>query len=682
MQTRARVTSRSRFIAKRRSSGAALDIATSCPTFTSNTNASGSLNFTGHTINTDTFSMNMFGGTIVSVNGSPVNSTTYNGTITNLNTTFVLNVPLNGNYVLDITSSRTISVTCAGDGPRSAANITFACPASNTFDGFNISTGNFTFTSHTNTDTFNLTMTGGTFSTVNGITVNSATYTGPVVGNVIPFSISVPLDTNYTLALTTSRGATFNCSGTGGVSNPPNLVLSGGNISGNNLSFPDTVINTTSAALTFNITGTFVNFPVTIVSNSPRFTVNTASIPTPNGGNLSATPISVTFNPTAVQAYNSTITITCGPTVVTVNLNGNGIGICALSNFVGGTSPHSVAFAFGTPPGFTAGTIGVKRTNQVNYFNETITNSSSPHQFSGILSNTAYDWKTSINCGGSPVEILSDPIITTEIQPCDYGLSGHIEAFFENSALIYFQYPLNSTVVEGRWFEEGTTNYNTFSINSPITEYLLDYSSGNFPNFTKIIVELYAPCNSGGTKKVILDFYTGYKTEIRFNTYTLRSEGGYFNPIFISGFNYTDPPFNPIYILANNLDVIDSSNSNVLLTYSSIPAGNLDTLTFGHIFENTFSSITGFPQSGYGLFKPNITYRLPLSISQYAQIRTLNLIIRIRADISNFSNLPVGIPLNAVLGQSSVFKVDPTFGCSPAISFTYSYPLRLDVSLT
>jgi len=229
MQTRARVTSRSRFVAKRRS-GNALDIVTNCPVFTSNTTASGSLNFAGHTVNVDTFTMNVFGGTIVSVNGNPVNSATYNGTITNLNTTFVLNVAMNGNYVLDISSSRSVNVTCAGDGPRPGANIAFSCPSSGSFDGFDIAEGTFTFTSHVNTDTFTLNMTGGTISTINGIPVNNTSYTGNVVGNVIPFTILVPIDTNYTLNLTTSKGAAFNCAGTGGVSTPPNLVLSGGYI--------------------------------------------------------------------------------------------------------------------------------------------------------------------------------------------------------------------------------------------------------------------------------------------------------------------------------------------------------------------------------------------------------------------------------------------------------------------
>jgi hypothetical protein len=312
MQTRARVTSRSRFIAKRRT-GSAIDIVTTCPVFTSNTTANGSLAFSGHTANVDTFNMTLFGGTIVSVNGNSVNNTTYNGTITNLlNTTFVLNVPLNGNYVLEISSSRSINVTCAGDGPRPAANIAFSCPSSGNFDGFDIAEGTFTFTSHTNTDTFTLNMTGGIISTINGIPVNSNTYTGNVVGNIIPFTIEVPIDTNYTLDLTTSKGANFNCAGTGGISTPPQLVLSGGDLSGNNLSFPDTVINTTSSPLTFNVSGTFVNFPITIVSNSPRFIVDTPSIPAPIGGNLSATLIGVTFNPTAIQVYNSTITITGG----------------------------------------------------------------------------------------------------------------------------------------------------------------------------------------------------------------------------------------------------------------------------------------------------------------------------------------------------------------------------------
>lgn len=660
MQTRARVTSRSRFVAKRRS-GNAIDILTSCPVFTSNTTANGSLTFSGHTVNSDTFTMTMVGdGTIVSVNGNPVNNTTYNGIIPNTNTNFVINVPLNSNYVLDISSSRSINVTCAGDGPRPAANIAFSCPSSGTFDGFDISEGTFTFTSHTNTDTFTLNMTGGTISTINGIPVNSNTYAGNVIGSVIPFTIEVPIDTNYTLDLTTSKGANFNCAGTGGVSTPPNIITSGGDLSGNNLSFPDTVINTTSSPLTFNLSGTFVNFTTTIVSNSSRFIVDTPSIPVPPGGNLNSTPISVTFNPTAVQAYNSTITITCGPTVVTVNLDGNGIGVCALSNLVGGTSPHSIAFAFNTPPAFNTGTIGIKRTSQINFANQTITNLSSPHQFSGILSNQAYDWKTTIDCGGSPVIIQSDPIITTEVVPCEYGLSGNIEAVFSTSALFNVQYPINSTSIQGRWYVDGTVNFNNFTLNSPTTQYTVNFGN-SLPSGTKIKIEFWDACNASVDKNTVY-FYTGQQDYFLFGILAAYS-------VMVQG----TPAFGSSGWYPTIINLIDNDTNTILETF------NMDDLF-----------VLSSPPSHFTLYKSNIaslvkdtsyeafglnnydnyygTFKYKLTTVRYNALKNKNLKI-IYKGWKNGNSLDTSF----TLANSNIFSIDMNspFCVSTPIKFVY-----------
>jgi hypothetical protein len=659
MQTRARVTSRSRFVAKRRS-GNAIDILTSCPVFTSNTTANGSLTFSGHTVNSDTFTMTMVGdGTIVSVNGNPVNNTTYNGIIPNTNTNFVINVPLNSNYVLDISSSRSINVTCAGDGPRPAANIAFSCPSSGTFDGFDISEGTFTFTSHTNTDTFTLNMTGGTISTINGIPVNSNTYAGNVIGSVIPFTIEVPIDTNYTLDLTTSKGANFNCAGTGGVSTPPNIITSGGDLSGNNLSFPDTVINTTSSPLTFNVSGTFVNFPITIVSNSPRFIVDTPSIPAPIGGNLSATLIGVTFNPTAIQVYNSTITITCGPTVEIINLDGSGIGVCALSNMVGGTSPHSIAFAFNTPPAFNTGTVGLKRTNQINFANQTITNSSSPHQFAGILSNTDYDWKTTIDCGGSPVIQQSDPIIHTEVIPCEYGLSGNIEAVFSTSALFNIQYPTNSNSIQGRWYVDGTINFNNFTLNSPTTSYTVNF--GNLlPSGTKINIEFWDACNVTVDKNTLY-FYTGQQDYFLFGilaAYSVMVQG---TPAFGTGWYPTI-----INLIDNDTNtILETFNMGDLFVLSSPPSH------FSLYKSNIASLVKDTSYEAFGLNNYDNyygTFKYKLTTARYNALKNKNLKI-VYKGWKNGNSLDTSF----TLANSNIFSIDMNspFCVSTPIKFVY-----------
>ena len=686
MQTRARVTSRSRFVAKRRS-GNAIDITTSCPVFTSNTTANGSLAFSGHTVNVDTFTMTLSGGTIVSVNGNPVNNTTFNGTITNLNTTFVLNVPLNSDYVLDISSSRSINVTCAGDGPRPAANIAFSCPSSGTFDGFDIAEGTFTFTSHVNTDTFTLNMTGGTISTINGIPVNSNTYTGNVVGNVIPFTILVPIDTNYTLDLTTSKGAQFDCAGTGGVSTPPQLVLNGGDLVGNDLNFPDTVINTTSSPLTFDISGTFVNFPITIVSNSPRFIVDTPSIPAPMGGNLSATPISVTFNPTAVQAYNSTITITCGPTVETINLNGNGIGVCALSNMVGGTSPHSIAFAFDTPPAFNTGTIGLKRTSQINFANQTITNISSPHQFAGILSNQSYDWRTTIDCGGSTVVVNSDPIINTEPFPCEYGLTGSIEAVFTTSALFNVQYPVNSTSISGRWYIDGTVNYNNFTLNSPTTQYTVNF--GSLPSGSKINIEFWDACNISIDKNKIY-FFTGQQDYFLFGIYAPFIGIGNVLP------NAYDNTQVGIWELLS-IDIKDNDLNTVLETFNINPnftARTSPPSPFPSYFslQNTYKGAEVFDSStntwgtnATGNYSTG-TYRYSLTPSRYNFLKNKNLkiiynarrCVSISLDGQGNEDTNTAVYQNIIAAESNIFSIDmdSPFCVTPRIRFTWNGSLQ------
>jgi hypothetical protein len=603
--------------------------------------------------------MTLFGGTIVSVNGNSVNNTTYNGTITNLlNTTFVLNVPLNGNYVLEISSSRSINVTCAGDGPRPAANIAFSCPSSGNFDGFDIAEGTFTFTSHTNTDTFTLNMTGGTISTINGIPVNDMSYTGNVVGSMIPFTILVPIDTNYTLNLTTSKGAQFNCAGTGGVSTPPQLVLNGGDLVGNDLNFPDTVIDTTSSPLTFDISGTFVNFPITIVSNSPRFIVDTASIPAPIGGNLSATPISVTFNPTAVQAYNSTITITCGPTTETINLNGSGIGVCALSNMVAGTSPHSIAFAFDTPPAFNTGTIGVKRTNLVNFFNQTVTDTSSPHQFAGIQADQDYDWRTTINCGGSPVVVNSDPIIHTEPLPCEYGLSANIEAVFATTAILNVQYPQNSTSLNGTWqLENGSLN--NFTVNSPNTTYIIDFSSVNPPVGSKITVQLWDACNIG-IDKITLNFYCDGAKYFRFSAVM--------SDQFISGTTEG--------LYTSGWKLLDADNNNLLFDLTATPVKANS--------QSVVSSFTGFEyfvREGILTGFLNSTLNSSVSSSWVDQGKTYNDCIFEITSI-NYPSLK-GKNLKIRIDGSALYYLPSTTTFAPGIPFTYaeSVIFQIDVNM-
>ena len=671
MQTRARVTSRSRFIAKRRT-GSAIDIVTTCPVFTSNTTANGSLAFSGHTANVDTFNMTLFGGTIVSVNGNSVNNTTYNGTITNLlNTTFVLNVPLNGNYVLEISSSRSIDVICAGDGPRPAANIAFSCPSSGNFDGFDIAEGTFTFTSHTNTDTFTLNMTGGTISTINGIPVNSNTYTGNVVGSMIPFTILVPIDTNYTLNLTTSKGAQFNCAGTGGVSTPPQLVLNGGDLIGNDLNFPDTVINTTSNPLTFDISGTFVNFPITIVSNSPRFVVDTPSIPAPMGGILSATSIGVTFNPTAVQVYNSTITITCGPTVETINLNGSGIGVCALSNMVAGTSPHSIAFAFDTPPAFNTGTLGIKRTNLVNFFNQTVTDTSSPHQFLGIQPDQDYDWRTTIDCGGSPVVVNSDPIIHTEPIPCEYGLSGNIEAVFATTAILNVQYPQNSNSLNGTWQIIGDPTIHNFTINSPSTVYIIDFSSENPPIGSRITVQLWDSCNIS-SDKITLNFYCDGPKYFRFsNIITDQFIAGTTEGLYPTSYQLLDADNNNVLVASLNVN----ANDQLQVTGFTGWLYNVREGVLTGTLNNTVNNIHQSSAVDQGKMYSDIIYEI--TSVNYPILKDKNLKVRINSNALYYlpSTTTWDTPIQFIYADSVVFRIDPNmpYGVTtPLINFTYN----------
>jgi hypothetical protein len=104
-------------------------------------------------------------------------------------------------------------------------------------------------------------------------------------------------------------------------------------------SFGTVRTNTTSANLSYNVSGSYLESDVTVTAPSAEFEVSTnsatgfgpactvtvAGASTPSGGNLSATPVYVRFTPPAVQAYSGSITnSSTGVALQTVGVSGNG----------------------------------------------------------------------------------------------------------------------------------------------------------------------------------------------------------------------------------------------------------------------------------------------------------------------------------------------------------------------
>jgi hypothetical protein len=104
-------------------------------------------------------------------------------------------------------------------------------------------------------------------------------------------------------------------------------------------SFGTVRTNTTSANLSYNVAGSYLETDVTVTAPSAEFEVSTnsatgfgpsctvtvANASSPSGGNLSATPVYVRFTPPAAQAYSGSITnASTGVALQTVGVSGNG----------------------------------------------------------------------------------------------------------------------------------------------------------------------------------------------------------------------------------------------------------------------------------------------------------------------------------------------------------------------